>query len=406
MYESRMFTPGPAHVPLAVRLASIGVSGHHRAPGYRGLHARLVEGLRRMFGTTGDVMVLSGSGSTAMEAVVHNVVSHGDAVLVLDAGKYGRRWAELAATYGAEVATYAVEAGATFELSAFEQALAASRPRHVFLTHCETSTGVTHDVASFARVANAAGATVIVDAMATIGVEPFAMDEWQVDIAVTASHKGLMSPPGAAFIAVNPRGWQRIRRDAGYSTMSLLSMKANGDKLTTPNTPPLSVLFAVAAALDIIEDETLPAVWRRHDAAARACRAGVAALGLPLFAQGRPAAGVTAIAIPAHLDFGGLVDEMELRFRMRIAGGQGDLAGRILRVGHMGAVTGFDLLPAFAALEIVATERGLVAAPGVAVAAVAASLRHDTTTTRDRRDQHVDLVTQAVNSNFPIEEPV
>lgn len=399
IYESRLYTPGPTHVPFHVRLASIATDAHHRAPGFRDLYARVTGGLRAAFGTAGDVLLMAGSGSSAMEAVVHNLVGPGDSVLVLDSGKYGRRWAELAHTYHAKVATYEVEPGDTFRVDEFEERLRGQRPRHVFFTHCETSTGVTHDIAPFAGMAKQYGATVVLDAMATIAAEPVEMDAWGVDLAVTASHKGLMSPPGAAFVAVHTDAWHTLRTDLGYSSMSLPAMRENARKLTTANTPPISVLLAVAAALDLIERESLDEVWRRHAVTAAACRAGVRALGLGLFARGTPSAALTSVRLPAHDSFADVVDEVETRFGMRVAGGQGELSGRILRIGHIGAISAFDLLPLFAALEIVAAERGLAARPGDAVAAVSQCLHQhaaDDAQGTARRSAEPDSAVQAV----------
>lgn len=374
MYEPRLFTPGPTHVPVGVRVASLVGTAHHRAPGYASLHSRVVGGLLPLFGTSGDVLPLSGSGSTAMEAVVRGIVEPGDPVLVLDGGKYGRRWAQLAEECSAAVETYAVPSGETFDPGVLGQHLERRRPRHVLLTHCETSTGVTHDVAALAAVARRYDVTVVLDAMATVGVEPVAMDDWGVDIAVAASHKGLMSPPGAAFVAVAERGWSVVRPARSYSCLDLVAVRDSGRELTTPNTPPISVLFAVAEALDLIAQETAAAVFERHERTASACRAGARALGLGLFARGRPSAAVTAVTLPGTVDLSGIVAEVETRFGMRIAGGQGELAGRILRIGHVGAVSALDLLPLFAALEIVAVERGLLDAHGPAVTAVTAAV--------------------------------
>ncbi|GLW70775.1 class V aminotransferase [Kitasatospora phosalacinea] len=374
MPELSLFTPGPTHVPLDIRIASISRLAHHRAPEFQKLFARIQDGLRGLFRTTGTILVLPASGTGAMEAVVHNTVSPGDRVLVLAAGKYGRRWAELSRARGAEVRVHEAPDGASFDPAAVERELAAHRPRHLLLTHCETSTATVHDVEVLAGLGRRYGATVVADTMTSIGVEPFHMDAWGVDFAVTASHKGLMSQPGAAFVAVGERGWEAVRTDQGYSYWSFPLLREAARDLTVPNTPPVAALFAVAAGLDRIEAEKLENVWTRHARTAEVCRAALAALGLPLFTTGRPSAALTAVSLPADGRGAGLTEELYERFGLRVAGGQGALKGRILRVGHIGAVTALDLLPVLTALELLLLERGLAAEPGRAATAAAARL--------------------------------
>jgi aspartate aminotransferase-like enzyme len=374
MRDLGMFTPGPTHVPLAIRMASIAQLAHHRSPEFRKLHDRVSSGLRALFRTDGDVFMLPASGSGAMEAVVSNIVRPGDTVLVCAAGKYGRRWAELCRTHQADVHVHEVPDGAGFDLDAVRRSLALIRPLHVFLTHCETSTGVVHDLQALAAAARRQGATVVADTMTSIGVEPFHMDAWGVDFALTASHKGLMSPPGAAFVAVAEQAWEKVRPAQGYSYWNLALLRENARESTVPNTPPTSCLFAVGAALDAIESEGLERVWERHARSAEVCRAGLGALGMRPFPVARPSAALTAVLMPDRKPVGDLVDELHHRFGIRVAGGQGALKGRIVRVGHIGSVDSLDLLPVVSALELLLLERGLVTEPGRGVAAMAAAM--------------------------------
>ncbi|MER7708134.1 alanine--glyoxylate aminotransferase family protein [Kitasatospora sp. NPDC097605] len=386
MREIDMFTPGPAQIPVGVRLASVSALVHHRSAEFRELYARIQGGLQRLFRTAGDVLLLPSSGSGAMEAAVLNTVAPGDDVLVLAAGKYGRRWAELCRTYGARVHLHEAPDGHTFDPGLVERDLTRYRPRHLFLTHCETSTGVGHDVERLAALGRAAGATVVADTMTTIGVQPFEQDAWGVDLAVTASHKGLMSPPGAAFVAVRPEAWSRLRTDLGYSYWNLRHLRESGLDHTVPNTPPVAALLGVAAGLDLIEAEGLERVWQRHAQASAVCRAGLVALGLPLYPRADPAAALSVARLPDDPRARGLLDELTERFRLRIAAGQGELKGRILRIGHIGAVRPLDLLPVLTALEILLLERGLVDEPGRAAQAMAQSLWHLTAPEADTRE--------------------
>ncbi|MFG3055226.1 pyridoxal-phosphate-dependent aminotransferase family protein [Kitasatospora sp. NPDC048239] len=374
MREIDMFTPGPARIPIGVRLASVSTVLHHRSPEFRELYGRIHEGLRGLFRTSGEVLMLPSSGSGALEAVVVNTVSPGDRVLVLAAGKYGRRWAELCRTHQAEVRLHEVPDGATFDPEAVRRELAAHRPRHLFFTHCETSTGVAHDVAGLAELGRRAGATVVVDSMTTIGVEPFLQDAWGVDFAVTASHKGLMSPPGAAFVSVGKQAWHRVRPTLGYSYWNFRHLRESALDRTVPNTPPVAALLAVAAGLDLIEAEGLENVWERHARCAAVCRTGLAALGLEPFPRAPQAAALSVALLPEDRRAERLVEQLPERFGLRIAAGQGGLKGRILRVGHIGAVAPLDLLPVLTALELLMLERGLAEEPGRAAAAMAAEL--------------------------------
>ncbi|MEU7194893.1 alanine--glyoxylate aminotransferase family protein [Streptomyces xinghaiensis] len=374
MHDVAMFTPGPTHIPLAMRMASISRLTHHRSPEFTKLHDRIHSGLQSLFATGGRILMLPASGTGAMEAVVANVVEPDDTVLVLAAGKYGRRWAELCRTYRADVRLHEVPDGATFDAAAVERALRDARPRHLFLTHCETSTGAVHDVRTLAALGREYGATVVADTMTSIAVEPFHMDDWGVDFAVTASHKGLMSPPGAAFVAVGDQAWERVRPAQGYSYWNFHILRASALESTVPNTPPTTALFAVGAALDAIEAEGLTQVWERHARSAAVCRAGIGALGLELFPRSAPSNALTAVRLPERVRTDGLVEELHHRFGFRVAGGQGGLKGRIVRVGHIGAVTPLQLMPVLTALEMLLLERGLDRRPGTASAAMAGEL--------------------------------
>jgi serine---pyruvate transaminase len=374
MLEAEMFTPGPTHVPLAVRIASMARLVHHRSAEFAELYQRIHRGLQGLFDTQGEILMIPASGSGAMESVVANIVAPDDTALVLAAGKYGRRWAELCRTYGAEVRMHEIPDGMTFDPAAVEREVARTAPRHVFLTHCETSTGVLHDVRTLASIARRHGATVVVDTMTSIAVEHFHMDQWGVDFAVTASHKGLMSPPGSAFVAVGAQAWERVRPSRGYSYWNFHVLRSSARDSTVPNTPANATLFGVSAALDAIEAEGLANVWERHARSATVCRAGVRALGLEPYARSSPSNALTAVRLPAGLRTEGLVEELHRRFGLRIAGGQGPLKGKIVRIGHIGAVAPLDLMPVLTALEILLIERGLAGKPGSAPAAMAETL--------------------------------
>lgn len=374
MQDVDMFTPGPTHVPLGIRLSSIARQTHHRTADFKKLFERIQSGLQSLFRTSGLVLMLPASGTGAMEAVVANLVAPGDRVLVLAAGKYGRRWAELCRTYQGDVRVHTVPDGATFDLAAVERELAEVRPRILMITHCETSTGAVHDVQALAALGRRIGAAVVADTMTTIGVEPFHMDDWGVDFALTASHKGLMSPPGAAFVAVGEQAWDLVRPSQGYSYWNFHLMRESARDSTVPNTPPNATLFAVSAGLDLIEAEGLEHVWARHASSAAVCRAGLEALGLRIFPTSRPSSSLTAALLPPDERAAGIVEGLHDRYGIRVAGGQGSLKGKIVRVGHIGSVGPLDLLPVVTALELLLLEYGLVQEAGRGAAAMASTL--------------------------------
>ena len=352
MEKHYMFTPGPTMVPHEVLLAEAAPMIHHRTAEFSAILTEAVEGLKKLFGTTQDVYIIPGSGTAAMEAAVANIISPGDKAICVNGGKFGERWTELCATYGAEVVEVSMEWGESF---AAEQAavLLQEHPdaRALYMTQSETSTGALSDVASIAALTADSDVLLAVDAITGIGVHPFEMDEWGVDVAVSGSQKGCMMPPGLAFIAASPGAWQAVEAcNSPRYYLDLRAMKKNWEKTTTPFTAPVSLVRALRRALQMIFDEGLEAVHERHARLARAARAAVEAIGLKPLAR-IPVNGVTAAYGPEGVDVEELRALMRDRYGVTIAGGQAHLKGKIFRIGHMGYVSEGDLLIAVATLE-------------------------------------------------------
>ena len=371
MAEKRyLLTPGPTPVPPEVLAELAKPVIHHRERDYREIYERCLLRLQEVYRTKNEVLMFTTSGTGAFESAVANLTSPGDRQLVLSAGNFGERWAGMAKAFGADLVHAQLEWGETPEPEDLRAALAdAGEVKVVYLTHSETSTGVVCDVQALAAVAKAAGALVVVDAVSSLGAVPLESDLWGIDVVVSVSQKALMCPPGLAFASVSaaalaacanatsPRyvmDWERTRKGQA--------------KLDAPFTPAVSLVRALDVALGLLLDEGLEAAFDRHARLGRACREGAKAMGLELFSPDEErSAVVTAIRAPDGVDSTEVVKGLRDRFGMTIANGQGDLKGKIFRIGHIGWFDIFDITSALAAVELVLTDAGAEIERGVAV---------------------------------------
>ena len=377
-FEPNLRIPGPTSLPPSVRAAGARQMINHRGPEFAAMLARITDGMRPYFGTTGDVVVLTCAGSGGLEAAIVNVLSPGDGVLSVSIGAFGDRFAKIASAYGADVTKLDVEWGRAAEPAALRQALAANRGSYkaVLLTHNETSTGVMNPIPELAAVVREAqpDALILVDSVSALGAVPFAMDEWGVDLVVTGSQKAWMAAPGLAMIAASDRAWQAA--ETARMPRFYLDLRAHRDahaKGETPWTPAIAVVFQVDEGLRLMEAETPAGIFARHEACAAAARAGLGTLGFELFADPRFASRtVTAVRIADGLDWKPFNAEMKRR-GLVLAGGQGKLTGQIFRLGHLGSVTIEEILGAIGTLEIASLAIGRDVTPGAAVAAAQAA---------------------------------
>jgi len=326
----------------------------HRGEEFVGLHRRLVPRLQALFRTRGEVLLLTTSGTGALEAALVNTLSPGDRVLAVTVGAFGDRFAEIAQAHGAAVTRLPFEPGRAADPGRIERALAGDPAiRAVLLTHNETSTGVTNDVPAIARTVRARGALLLLDSVSGAGCLPLETDGWGLDVVATASQKAWMVPPGLAMVAVGPRAWEvnaRARMPRFYFDFGRARDFAG--KGQTPWTPALSVLFALEAALDRIEREGLEAVFERHRRLGSRVREGVKAMGLRLLAEGPHASdSVTAVRAPEGIDVGELRARLRAEYGVVLAGGQGPLKGKIFRIAHLGWVCDADIEQVLEALR-------------------------------------------------------
>jgi serine---pyruvate transaminase len=364
-----LFTPGPTPVPPEVLAAAAAPPIHHRGPDFKELLARTLERLKRICRTENDVVLFTASGTGAFESAVVNLLSPGERVLAVSAGEFGERWAKLAGAYGCDVETLAYEWGETPRSEDLERRLEETGAQVVFLVHSETSTGVVVDVQAFAAVAKDAGAMLVVDAVSSLGAVPLETDDWGVDVVVSGSQKALMAPPGLSLAAVSPTAWERCERASlPRFYFDWRNYRKGLASLSPPFTPAVANVAALDVALGLLLEEGLEAAFARHAALGRACREGAKAMGLELFSPDEErSAVVTAILTPEEADAQALVLALRERFGITVAGGHGDLASRLFRIGHIGWFDVFDITTALAAVELVLADMGAPIERGVAV---------------------------------------
>ena len=371
MAEKRyLLTPGPTPVPPEVLAELAKPVIHHRERDYREIYERCLVRLQDVYRTNNDVLMFTTSGTGAFESAVANLTSAGDRQLVLSAGNFGERWAGMAKAFGADLVHARLEWGETPEPEDLRSALAdAGDVKVVYLTHSETSTGVVCDVQSLAAVAKEAGALVVVDAVSSLGAVPLESDLWGIDVVVSGSQKALMCPPGLAFASVSAAALAAAANaTAPRYVMDWERTRKGQAKLDAPFTPAVSIVRALDVALGLLLDEGLEAAFDRHARLGRACREGAKAMGLELFSPDEErSAVVTAIRAPDGVDSTAVVKGLRDRFGMTIANGQGELKGKIFRIGHIGWFDIFDITSALAAVELVLTDAGAEIERGVAV---------------------------------------
>jgi aspartate aminotransferase-like enzyme len=363
--KNLLFIPGPVTVAESVLAASAQPLIDHRGPEFKALLERITARLRPIFGTaSADVLILGSSGTGGLEAAVGNLFGPGDRVLACPIGIFGQRLIALARLFGCEVDVLETPWGGATDPAALRARLQAQDGRRfdgVLLTHNETSTGAQNDMAALADAIRGSGAYTVVDSVSGLAAGEFAMDAWGFDVVVTASQKALAAPPGLAMVAVAQRAWERI--DANLKAPRFyfdLRRAREFDAIgQTPWTPPVSIVFALDAALEGFERTGAAAVHERHRRYARAVRAAAQALGLELFSHdGAHSPTVVAIVLPPGIDGDAIRKSLRESRGVVIGGGQKELKGKILRIGTMGDLTQTDILGALGALEIGLLEAG------------------------------------------------
>lgn len=356
--KTHLFTPGPTTLPQAVIAAMAGPIMHHRTPEWQACFTRVLDRLPALFGTSGSVAMFTTSGSGAMECAIANLVNAGDEICVVSFGRFGARWAAIAERYGAVVHHLEMPLGQRPDPEAAAE-FVAKYPHAVacFTTHSETATGAVSDAGALAaaiRKSCGDDLLLVMDAISSLGAVEVCMDTWGYDVVVTGSQKALMVPPGLSFVAVSDRARARglqVTSPRFYLDWEKALNAHAKSPASTPFTPALTIVLGLDAALDLLDEEGMSAVYLRHVRHGHAMRAAMQALGLKLFSPDDPSSAIlTAVWVPNSID-GGALPALLRSWGVTIAGGQDDLKGEIFRVGHCGHVNDFDILVAVGAVE-------------------------------------------------------
>lgn len=369
-----LMIPGPTPVPPSVLREHSRPMMNHRGPEFKALQDECIAGLKQVFQTKDDILILTCSGTGAMEAAVVNTCSPGDLVLGCSIGVFGDRFAKIASAFGAQVEKMDFEWGKAVDLNRLQERLKKDGERKikaVLVTHNESSTGVTNDVQAIGKVVREHGALLLVDAVSSLAAIDLKTDAWGIDIVASASQKALMNPPGLGFVSVSERAWK------AYETakmprfyMDIKAAKEYLERGQTPWTPALPQMFGLQVALKTILSEGLQASFDRHRRMGQAARGGVTAMGLKLFADPAHASNtVTAIYSPAGLTPAAIRKHLLEKYSVVLAGGQQRLQDSIFRIGHMGYTSDTEVLACLSALGTALNELGFRADTGAALAA-------------------------------------
>jgi aspartate aminotransferase-like enzyme len=370
MIKQYLLSPGPTPIPNEVALAMSETMIHHRTPQFNKVFEEARQGLKTLFGTNGDVLILASSGTGAMEAAVANLFSPGDKVLVINGGKFGERWLNIANAFGLDPIEVKVEWGQAVKVDVVEKQLKLYPDiQSVMIQASETSTTVLHPVKEIAKLTKN-GPLFLVDGVTAVGVLPVPLDEWGIDALVTGSQKALMLPPGLGFIALSERAWQKTKKaklPRFYFDLNL--ERKNQAKGSGAFTPAVSLIFGLRASLNMMAREGFDRVYARHARMARATRAAATAMGLKLLAPDSPSPAATGIFLPKGLDADKILDYLRDQMGVILAEGQDQLKGKAIRIAHVGYMGAFDVITAIAALEMALRKFGAEIPFGRGVAA-------------------------------------
>ena len=359
MRKYRLMSPGPTPVPEKILLRMADTMIHHRTPQFQGILKDVNAKMKKVFRTENPVFIFASSGTGAMEASVVNLLSRGDKVLVIRGGKFGERFSEICGAYGVEAVGYDVTWGEPADPAVVDKLLREHADvKAVYSTLCETSTGVVNDIKGIAKVVSGMGAVLVVDAVSGLTADELRTDEWGVDVVVCGSQKGLMLPPGLAFLSLSPKAEELMERsDLPKYYFDLKAARKSYKKDDTPWTPAVSLIMGLDSVLDMILEEGPDTVIDRHARLAHATREAVRAIGLEIFSKS-PSNAVTSVKVPEGIDGAALVKKMRDEQGVTIAGGQAALKGKIFRIAHLGYMDEYDTIAAIAGVEIVLSQLG------------------------------------------------
>jgi len=351
-----LMIPGPTPVPDPVLLAMAKPIIGHRSGDFSLIMKEVTENLKWLHQTQNDVLIVAGSGTSAMEAGIINFLSAGDRVLVGSNGKFGDRWAKVAKAYNLDVDVITAEWGQPLDTEQFREKLEADTQKQikaVIITHSETSTGVLNDLETINRHVKTHGqALIVVDAVTSLGAINVPIDQWGLDVVASGSQKGYMIPPGLGFVSVSAKAWEAYQSaNLPKFYLDLGMYRKSAEKNSNPFTPPVNLFYGLQVALKMLKDEGLEDMFSRHQRSKTAVREAVKALNLPTFAPDQAASPAVTSVIPDRVDAEAIRSTMRKQFNIALAGGQDHFKGKIFRIGHLGYVGDRDILTCISALE-------------------------------------------------------
>lgn len=376
MNKYRLFAPGPTPVSEETSLAMASPIIHHRTEPFEKIVAEVREGLKWLFQTKTEVLILASSGTGAMEGAVVNTLSKGDKVIVVDGGKFGERWWKICKAYGVEADVINVEWGRAVDPRQIESRLGKGGYKAVFVQASESSTGTYHPIKEIAEAVKAkADCLCVVDAISALGAMNLPMDAWGIDVLITGSQKALGLPPGLAMVALSDKAWEA----AETSTLPKFYFDfkrelKNVQQNTTAFTPAISLVIGLAQVLREFKEEGLENLFARHARLAEATRQAMKALGLQLYSSS-PVNSLTAVKTPEGIDAQKVFKILQSKFNMTIAGGQDAAKGKIFRLAHLGYYDDLDVVTVVAAVEWALAELGHKFTMGAGVGAAMKALR-------------------------------
>lgn len=360
--RSKLYTAGPVTVPDSVQQELSQPILYHRDQEFLEIFDNVISGMKYLFQTEKDVLPFTASGTGGMEAAVLNLFSPGDQILVLDQGKFSARWVDICQCHRLQVERIEFSWRESIDIRQLKNTVKnLTDLKGVLFNHCETSTGALNDIKKAAEVVHRySKALVIVDAVSTIGVIPFKMDEWNIDVAITTSNKGLQNPPGLAFIALNENAWNFVQRsDLSTFYFSFKKAKLAQEKgIGAAFTPAIPLFYGVQQVVKEIRQRSIEAVWDDHKNLAHAFRKTIKYLGLKIWPK-IPADSLTMIEIPREFEANKIIAEIKNRHGFVLSKGQGILSNKVIRIGHLENVNPVTDARLLAALEEILTSAGM-----------------------------------------------
>ena len=372
MLKRYLLAPGPTPVPSEALLAMAMPIIHHRSPDFIPVLDAAKNGLKWLYQTKNDVLILCSTGTGGMVGAVNNFFSPGDKVLTVNGGKFGERWTKICKAYGLQAEEIVVEWGYAIKPETIETKLKNDPSiKGVFVQASETSTGVYHDIEALAKVVKKYENTIlIVDAISAIVAHDLRMDEWGIDVMIGGSQKGVMLPPGLAFVGISEKAWKFSEKSkCPRFYFNFKKERENLAKNQTNFTSPVTLIIGLNESIKLLRKEGLENVFKRHKRLANATRAAVKALGLELYPKESPSNSVTAVCAPAGIDGQAIYKNLREKYGITAAGGQDHVKGKIFRIAHLGYADTFDVIIAIAGLEMVLKGMGHPVKLGAGVAA-------------------------------------